>query len=94
MATIVAITNEPKTGKPRTLTVNVGAVNLSYEISLNDTDGTVILAGKQQTFNYNPNATPIRSTSTVAPTTISTAQTTFANAVATAFIAYYEATNS
>jgi hypothetical protein len=51
MSTTIDLTNEPKTGKPRTLTITVNNVNLSYSVDLKDTDGTIIIEGKPQTFN-------------------------------------------
>jgi hypothetical protein len=85
--TTVQLSNEPRTGKPRFLNVVLNNINLTYSVDLKDTDGSVIIEGKSNSYYIN---SPTMST-TVDP--IEIAKIDFEKAIADAYITLYTAIN-
>lgn len=94
MAITSALSNEPKTGKPRSISVTVGNVNITYAVNLLDTDNTIIIEGKNQSYQLNSFAATPRPGQTTTVDLNADAKTALENAIAEAFIVYYKATNS
>lgn len=81
----VAISNEPKTGKPRNLNISIGNLTISYSTDLMDTDGSTILKGANTNFQLTP--FPNQGDTTE----IQAAKEVLSNSVAVAFEAYFNA---
>lgn len=81
MAT-VALSNEPKTGKPRVLNSNLQSVAVTYSVDLQDIDGSLILAGKINQVSISAMVNPSDSAE------LKAAKQVWANAILIAFETY------
>jgi hypothetical protein len=86
--TTINLANEPITGKPRVLNVNLTNLNINYSVDLKNTDGTLILAGEKS--NYMSN----QFNGTTKTDAQKAAEATLATAVEKAYADYYKTINS
>ena len=90
--TQVSISNEPNSGLPRVLKVNLNNASISYSITLNTAAGVTILQGQNQVAQVLPVSTaPLPAGATPDPE--AAAKSALQSAIEAAFVTFYEATN-
>jgi len=89
MTTVRLSTTEPVTGKPRNLNVNMSSVQFTHSVDLINTDGSLIIAGQNQAFNYNSFNSLVAPTTGTTGTTINIAKAALKTAIEEAFVIYY-----
>jgi len=92
MTTTKLSSNEPVTGKPRNLNVNMSSVQFTYSVDLVNTDGSLIIAGQNQSFSYNNFNNPLATTGTTG-STVTAAKAVLKSTIEQAYTVYYNSIN-